>query len=58
MFGQENRGHEKGILGIETSYDECAACVVNSYGNLLSDNVRKTISKEIGIDPKDGEEAH
>ena len=43
-----------GILGIETSYDECAVCIVNARGEFLSENIKKTISQEIGLDPKAG----
>lgn len=35
IFGNKERSEHKYILGIETSFDESAASLVNSYGNIL-----------------------
>lgn len=38
----EKRDPEEVILGIESSFDESAACLINSYGEVKSKDVRYT----------------
>lgn len=47
-----------GILGIETSYDDCAACIVNAKGEFLTENISVRISQELGLDPIQGGNGH
>jgi len=42
IFDNNKRDPEKVILGIESSFDESAACLVNSYGELKSKNLKYT----------------
>ena len=63
IFNNSERSKNEVILGIESSFDESAACLVNSYGELFSKNIRYTqpaLSEEFngGVDPKRAEEHH
>lgn len=50
------------ILGIESSFDDAAACLVNSFGTLCSENVKYSLGSELvddmGVDPKKAEKHH
>lgn len=38
IFGSPNRSRDEYILGIETSFDESAASLVNSFGEIKSNH--------------------
>jgi len=50
-------------LGIESSFDESAACLMNSFGAMMSENIKFT-EPEIndgfrgGVDPQKAKEHH
>ena len=53
----------KVILGVESSFDDSAACLVNAVGELMSENVKFSqpqFDQEFsgGVDPKRAEEHH
>ena len=63
IFSDDSRDPDDAILGIESSFDDSAACAVNSYGELISENVKYTkgVSEKIdfmGVDPKLAEQHH
>jgi tRNA A37 threonylcarbamoyltransferase TsaD len=63
VFGVENRSKDEVILGIESSFDESAACLVNSYGEIKSKDIRYTqpdLSENFngGVDPYVANEHH
>ena len=39
MFGKI-KDRKKVILGIESSFDDSSACLVNRFGELISENVK------------------
>ena len=60
IFGDPNRSRDEYILGIETSFDESAACLINSWGEIKSnhqmtqweqwdefDGVQPSVAKEL-----------
>lgn len=54
---------QKLILGIESSFDESAACLVDGHGRIMSEDVRFTQPGMIeefngGVDPKMAENHH
>ena len=56
MFGDEQRDKRKVILGIESSFNDSAACLVNSYGQMMSENVKysmqtMTTESSSGVNP-------
>ena len=40
VFENEKRNEDDVILGIESSFDDSQACLVNSFGNIMSENVK------------------
>ena len=63
LFSDGQRDPQKVILGIESSFDESAACLVNSFGKIMSGNIRFTqpeMAKDFngGVDPMEAQKHH
>lgn len=63
IFSDKTRDRSKVILGIESSFNDSAACLVNSFGEIVSENVKYSIetmteSSSAGVDPACSQRFH
>jgi hypothetical protein len=61
IFGNKERSKEDVILGIESTFDESAACLINSFGEIKQNHEITQWSQWAdidGIDPRVAEERH
>jgi hypothetical protein len=61
IFNDPNRSKDDVILGIESTFDESAASLINSFGEIKANHQITQWEQWVefdGVDPKVGEEKH